>query len=387
MRFIPTTKLKDFIEERLDVIDIFAYYLGISANDIIYCLADRANKIKNPLRGDKHASLGFMYNQSGKLRMKDFGDDLYTGDVYDIVGLQLGLNSNNPRDFIRICNTIIENVYLHHFNYIPTPTTSIPTIKHTKTIEVVPREYNNNDFHYWKYIPYNILKSFVIPVKHLFVNNSNYPMYKYTKDNPCYAYYFGKKDGIDIYQTYCPYGTKGNKFRTNNTGLFHGTEKDFTDSDTLVITKSVKDKVYWKYLLYLASFFSIGSIASITAFSSESVLLGKDVAFQLSNLYDRVIINADYDKAGLQCMFYHTMCYNYEVITFGRHISNVKFTDMEKYRFIEKVSKDSGRNITISMLNEFIESLADDNTDKDLYDYTIHHGKEKAITKILTIYE
>lgn len=386
MNFLHTTKVKQFIEEKLDARDIFAYYLGISVNDISYCLDDRSNKINNPLRDDKNPSLGFMYSQSGKLRMKDFANDLYSGDIYDLVGFLYGLNSNNSKDFIQICSLIIEHVYYKHFNYnIPTIINKIPINKTIKTIDIIKRDFTKEDLNYWKYIPIEILKYFIIPVEKLYIND--YLNYNYKRSNPCYAYPLGIKNNINIYKIYCPFEVKERKFRTNNIGVFDSLERDFTESDTLIITKSYKDKLYWKYLLLLASSFPIGCIPAVVSFSSEGILLSKDIAFELSKLYDRIIINCDFDKVGIQSMFYHTMCYNYEVFTFGRSIEKIDFNEFEKKHFIEKVSKDSNRNITNSMLDNFISSLSDTYIDKDLYEYIMKHSIKDTLTKLLTIYE
>jgi len=88
---------------------LFAKYFRLPLSSIEYCLEDKNNKVNNPLREDYTPSLGFMYKTDGKLICKDWGDDIYSGDIFEIVGVLTSLNCNNSKDFITICRYIIDD--------------------------------------------------------------------------------------------------------------------------------------------------------------------------------------------------------------------------------------------------------------------------------------
>jgi hypothetical protein len=67
----------------------------------------------NPLYDDKKASCNIYFDRSsGAYRLKDFGNDNFSGDCFDIVGKIKGLDCNNSKDFVEILKTINRDLSL-----------------------------------------------------------------------------------------------------------------------------------------------------------------------------------------------------------------------------------------------------------------------------------
>ena len=67
----------------------------------------------NPLYDDRRASCNIYFDRrTGSYRMKDFGNDDYSGDCFDIAGKLKGLDCGNPKDFIEILQTINRDLSL-----------------------------------------------------------------------------------------------------------------------------------------------------------------------------------------------------------------------------------------------------------------------------------
>ena len=67
----------------------------------------------NPLYDDRKASCNIYFDRrSGIYRMKDFGNDAFSGDCFDFVGKLKGLNCENPNDFVEILKLINRDLNL-----------------------------------------------------------------------------------------------------------------------------------------------------------------------------------------------------------------------------------------------------------------------------------
>jgi hypothetical protein len=67
----------------------------------------------NLLYEDRKASCNIYYDRrSQSYKMKDFGNDAYSGDCFDIVGKIKGLDCNNPKDFVEILKTVNRDLSL-----------------------------------------------------------------------------------------------------------------------------------------------------------------------------------------------------------------------------------------------------------------------------------
>ena len=263
MRNINSSKLtKQTILEKVSQVNIFATYLGISVETIYNCI-NNGELICNPLRIDNHPTAGFRYNNKGKLKFKDFANDEFWGDCFDIVALVMSniynkpYNISNKEDFIKILRHItftFKDIFYgkeKDINIINDINTAINVIKHKKPIiELVVREWNYNDEKYWNTFGVSIKflnLNFIYPVEQYYINrNINpEPKYFYSANDPCYGYFLGKdSNGVNNIKLYFPKRNKDiTRFITNCNHLEGIYNLDRNDYNIIVITKSTKDRV------------------------------------------------------------------------------------------------------------------------------------------------
>lgn len=263
MRNINSSKLtKQTILEKVSQVNIFATYLGISVETIYNCI-NNGELICNPLRIDNHPTAGFRYNNRGKLKFKDFANDEFWGDCFDIVALVMSniynkpYNISNKEDFIKVLRHItftFKDIFYgkeKDINIINDINTAINVIKHKKPIiELVVREWNYNDEKYWNTFGVSIKflnLNFIYPVEQYYINrNINpEPKYFYSANDPCYGYFLGKdSNGVNNIKLYFPKRNKDiTRFITNCNHLEGIYNLDRNDYNIIVITKSTKDRV------------------------------------------------------------------------------------------------------------------------------------------------
>lgn len=79
-------------------------------------------KFLNPLYEDSKASCNIYFDRhSGMYKMKDFGNDNYSGDCFFLVGQLKGLDCNRALDFIKILETIDRDLGLGLSSGTPVP--------------------------------------------------------------------------------------------------------------------------------------------------------------------------------------------------------------------------------------------------------------------------
>ena len=261
-RDINSSKLtKNYILSKVSQVTIFSTYLNLSDKIVQNCI-DTGVLICSPLRDDIHPTCGFKYDNRGKLKLRDFAG-FFWGDAFDVVALVMGVIYNkhydisNREDFIKILRHItftFKDIFYgseKDINLINDINSSISIIKNKKPkIELVIREWNNNDIKYWKQFGIDLAYlnvNFVYPVEQYYIdrNINPQPKYFYKNTDPCYAYYLGK-DRNNIYniKLYFPYRDKSNtRFITNCNhleGIFNLNNNSY---DIIVLTKSTKDRL------------------------------------------------------------------------------------------------------------------------------------------------
>lgn len=261
-RDINSSKLtKNYILSKVSQVTIFSTYLNLSDKIVQNCI-DTGVLICSPLRDDIHPTCGFKYDNRGKLKLRDFAG-FFWGDAFDVVALVMGVIYNkhydisNREDFIKILRHItftFKDIFYgseKDINLINDINSSISIIKNKKPkIELVIREWNNNDIKYWKQFGIDLAYlnvNFVYPVEQYYIdrNVNPQPKYFYKNTDPCYAYYLGK-DRNNIYniKLYFPYRDKSNtRFITNCNhleGIFNLNNNSY---DIIVLTKSTKDRL------------------------------------------------------------------------------------------------------------------------------------------------
>jgi hypothetical protein len=261
-RDINSSKLtKNYILSKVSQVTIFSTYLNLSDKIVQNCI-DTGVLICSPLRDDIHPTCGFKYDNRGKLKLRDFAG-FFWGDAFDVVALVMGVIYNkhydisNREDFIKILRHItftFKDIFYgseKDINLINDINSSISIIKNKKPkIELVVREWNNDDVKYWKQFGIDLAYlnvNFVYPVEQYYIdrNINPQPKYFYKNTDPCYAYYLGK-DRNNIYniKLYFPYRDKSNtRFITNCNhleGIFNLNNNSY---DIIVLTKSTKDRL------------------------------------------------------------------------------------------------------------------------------------------------
>ena len=261
-RDITSSKLtKSYVLSKVSQVTIFSTYLNLSDKIVQYCI-DTGTLICSPLRDDIHPTCGFKYDNKGKLKFRDFAG-FFWGDAFDVVALVMSVIYNkqydisNREDFIKILRHItftFKDIFYgkeKDINLINEINSSIIAIKNKKPkIELVIREWNNNDKKYWSAIGVDLSYlnvNFIYPVEQYYIdrNINPQPKYFYKDSDPCYAYYLGK-DRNNIYniKLYFPFRDKATtRFITNCNhleGIFNLNNNQY---DIIVITKSTKDRV------------------------------------------------------------------------------------------------------------------------------------------------
>jgi hypothetical protein len=395
--------IKSHIIANYNQIQLYAKYLDIDVEEIEYCLLDKNNKISNPLRIDGHPSLGFMFYDNGKLIAKDWGNSFYTGDIFYIIGLLSDNDCNDTRDFITICDIILNNNSID--GAIKSNQINILN-KQTSLIKYTDRRFNKVDLTFWETGGITVKHLYirhVFAAKYVWIDNMDIPVYIFNNiNNPSYIYYLGcNNNNKSTIKVYSPLGDKKNKFRTNNNNILEAS-CELYKADTLIITKSRKDKLAIECNLYdnnyncyvsdliskqltATSFKSIGSDSiklptyCVTSFNSESNRLKSDVVDGLKEIYNNIIINTDYDKQGILNGFHHNTLFNIKTVFLGRKLDKDLFTNKEKVAIIRKIQHiNSDITLFSSMIDNYIDIHSSNYKDKDIFDYITSNGIDKG---------
>lgn len=95
----------DILERTNQGLSVFRHYISGSWTV--------GKNFKNPFYQDTEASFNIYFDKRRKqYQMKDFGNEIYSGDCFVLVGLIMGLNSVNTFDFIEIMKQINHDLHL-----------------------------------------------------------------------------------------------------------------------------------------------------------------------------------------------------------------------------------------------------------------------------------
>lgn len=293
---------KSYIFENLNQVSIYATYLDLSEELIERCTNDHSYHIRSPLRTDIHPSVGFKYNNKGKLKMKDFAG-YFHGDIFDLVAYIIKVDVSTKQGFY----TVLEHIAVTMRMFSAKSISNYKVIdldevrSRRKVFEIDIRQWNISDERYWynRNIPIPQLTKYrVYPISQLYIDrtlNPN-PVYYYTHEDPAYAYYLGKDDeGIMLFEIYFPLRDKhvSNKFITNGQVL-KGTEYLVKDNHIL-ITKSYKD------LMSLDNTFNALHLPiSTISLASENHIISLKQFNQLSAIGASITTLFDSDRAGMK---------------------------------------------------------------------------------------
>lgn len=278
----------------------------------------------NPLYEDTNASCNIFYNRHGSIyRLKDFGNDSYSGDCFDFVGQVIGLDSNNSKEFIQILQAINRDLHLGLSSYEryqsesqraassqkqnnPKNNSNISNNKSSnrtnsskqeqvKEFKFTPKSFSDAELTFWgKYgISEQILDRYcVLSLKeYSSINKEGKPFsLQSSLIEPMYGYQ--GKEWLKVYRPQCSmrflYGGHV------NSNYCFGLEQLPRKGDTLFITGGEKD------VLSLAAH-GFNAIC----FNSESSQISKSIIRKLSYRFKHTVLLYDVDSTGLEASLKH----------------------------------------------------------------------------------
>lgn len=372
--------LKQYILLEIPQVDIYAKYLGISTSDIDYCI-ETNGKIRNPLRDDSNPSLSFRYFGE-KLRVKDWADSTYSGDIFDLVGIIIGKNSNRSKDFVGICKHIIITMNSSNYNVrkVNSKEAKKKRISSTK-FYVEHSKWQKEDIAFWGEIGIVDLdfleKEYTKPVKLFYTNDNSDPSYVRKSKDRCYDYIWGKQGDVVRRKLYLPDRDIA-RFRTNNTNELEFPFTNIFRKSNLIITKSRKDALLINYICTIRNI----DLESIS-FSGESNLLSKGQVDILGGNYDNVIIFVDFDKAGILNSYYHYKVYNIPYFFIGNKLVGYQDITMDDNRYLSRELAKHNIDFDNRDILDFIDRNSANYDVKDISDYSKKYGIEKATSFLM----
>lgn len=256
----------------------------------------------NPLYKDSKASCNVYFDRrNGMYKMKDFGNDDYSGDCFALVGKLNGLNCKEPKDFVEILAIIDRDMHLglsdkpemRISSTTPVPmiaeVTHVPKRRKARPYTLAQKSFTAAELAFWgeSGITQEILKLFrVVSLKKFSSeNNEGKPFcIAATEKEPVFGY--TAKQYVKVYRPH-------SEMRFLYAGDFgenycFGLEQLPAKGDLLFITGGEKDVMS----LAAHGFHAI-------CFNSETVTIPVGIIHRLSFRFKHIVLLYDVDKAGL----------------------------------------------------------------------------------------
>ena len=259
-------------------------------------------KFLNPLYKDTKASCNVYYDRRHSVyKMKDFGNEEYSGDCFELVGTMTGLSCRNAKDFVEIMRIIDHDLHLGladgYENCVDTssvqvvcPPTPEQVIKKIRPYNIVPRAFNETDRIFWsksRITEHTLNKYHVRPLHSFSSVNQEGKSYTLTEtaQEPMYGYVGDKY--IKIYRPrsemrFLYAGDLGDNY-------CFGLDQLSAKGDLLFITGGEKDVMS----LAANGFHAI-------CFNSETTVIPTSVLMLLSYRFKHIVLLYDMDKTGLE---------------------------------------------------------------------------------------
>lgn len=209
----------------------------------------------NPLYEDRKASCNVYFDRRNNIyRIKDFGNDNYSGDCFFFVGQLKGLDCNNGADFVEILKTINRDMSLgldssDYATHIPQSVSqknnsTIPELPKIKPYNITQQKFTQKELDFWLKagITPEILKLYrAVSLKEFRSENKDGKSFSYTssQNEPLFGY-IGKRY-VKIYRPFSEVrflygGNIGDSY-------CFGLEQLPAKGDTLFITGGEKDVI------------------------------------------------------------------------------------------------------------------------------------------------
>ena len=276
---------------------VFKYYIPFSFK--------LGRNFLNPLYKDSKASCNVYFDRrNGMYKMKDFGNDDYSGDCFALVGKLNGLNCKEPKDFVQILAIIDRDMHLGLSDKSEmriSSTTSVPVIaevthvpkrKKARPYTLAQKSFTAAELAFWgeSGITQEVLKLFrVVSLKKFSSENNEGKPFSIaaTDKEPVFGY--TAKQYVKVYRPH-------SEMRFLYAGDFgenycFGLEQLPAKGDLLFITGSEKDVMS----LTVHGFHAI-------CFNSETVTIPVGIIHRLSFRFKHIVLLYDVDKAGLDSL-------------------------------------------------------------------------------------
>lgn len=306
----PLNATKEMLLARNTEERYFAHYLGINPTKGLF---------KSPIRQDKNPTCSFYRNKKNELIFKDFGNGFH-GNFISVVMEIFKVPYYKALSIIANDFGIIEKPhYEKNEAKIDYDGTVIDEKKET-IIQVEVKDYTAKELEWWdkQGISAATLKKFkVFSIKNVFINGQYFCTS--SNINPIYGYYFGIKEGRELWKIYFPLKTSY-RFLLNTDvlqGLKQIPKAKDKKQEYVVVTKSYKD---------VMALYELGIPA--VAPQAESVILNSRQFDYLNDRFNTVIFNGDWDRAGQRFMIesrkkYPSICLSFKDKTvYGKDMSD-----------------------------------------------------------------
>jgi len=307
----------------------------------------------NPLYEDRKASCNVYFDRRNNIyRIKDFGNDNYSGDCFFFVGQLKGLDCNNGADFVEILKTINRDMSLgldssDYATHIPQSVpqknnSTIPELPKIKPYNITQQKFTQKELDFWlrSGITPEILKLYrAVSLKEFRSENKDGKSFSYTssENEPLFGY-IGKRY-VKIYRPFSEVrflygGNIGDSY-------CFGLEQLPAKGDTLFITGGEKDVM----TLAAHGFHAI-------CFNSETSTIPTGIIYKLTFRFKHIVLLYDADKTGIDAAIKHEKALaEYGVKRFALPLSGEKKEkDITDY-FIKGNSRKEFRQLFIDFLD------------------------------------
>lgn len=300
---MSSAKMYCCVENKIDKEDILRLTdRGLSVFRQYVPVAFRLGKnFLNPFYQDKRASCNVYYERkSGVYKMKDFGNDDYTGDCFTLVGKLHGLDCKTAKEFVAIMAVIGRDLHLGLMNgyEVDSPATPIPVVSKTTFAQKVKKarpytlaqkSFTAAELAFWgkSGITQEVLKLFrVVSLKKFSSENSEGKPFSIvaTEKEPVFGY--TARQYVKVYRPH-------SEMRFLYAGDFgenycFGLEQLLAKGDLLFITGGEKDVMS----LTAHGFHTI-------CFNSETATIPVGIIHRLSFHFKHIVLLYDVDKTGV----------------------------------------------------------------------------------------
>mgnify|MGYP000844621622 FL=1 len=278
-------------------LDVFKHYISTQWKT--------GRNFLNPLYEDRKASCNVYFDRhSGVYRIKDFGNDEYSGDCFFFVGKLKGLDCSNGTDFVEILKIIDRDMSLglgeSESSYTAQrtmPQSKQPVLEspQSKPYNISQQKYTQKELEFWLQsgITPEILKLYkAVSLKEFrSVNKDDKPFFYTSSENEPIFGYMGKR----FVKIYRPFSQVRFLYGGNiGENYCFGLEQLPAKGDTLFITGGEKDVM----TLAVHGFHAI-------CFNSETSTIPTGIIYKLTFRFKHIVLLYDVDKTGIESAIKH----------------------------------------------------------------------------------